>query len=141
MKEFYTIRELSDKYSVSTRTIERHLKALILKEKNSILIPKDVAKLLELRHKYDKYSDTSTTNKNELSEQVKNIDVEYDIIEGFSAEEYQEFKKRLIEYPLLKEQLEYHKKASESHQRQMEHILRTLEQRNYIEAKEKKIDQ
>lgn len=126
MKEFYTIKELADRYSVSTRTIERHLKNLIIKEKNKTLIPKDVVNLLELRHKYDT---TPTQNK-----QQENTEVDYDIIEGFSTEEYQEFQKRLIEYPVLKQELEYHKKSAESHQRQMEKILTIMQERNLLEA-------
>ena len=131
MKEFYTIKELSDKYSVSSRTIVRHLNSLILKEKNKTLIPKDVVKLLETRHKYD----TTMTSEKPIENEV-----DYDIIEGFSNEEYQEFQKRLIEYPLLQKDLEYHRKSAESHQRQMEMILRNLEQRNFIEAKDKKLE-
>lgn len=123
MKKEYTIKELSDKFSVSIRTIERYLKTLYIKEKNKVLIPLDVVNLLEVRHK----SDTSPTQ-------------EFDIVEGFSNEEYQEFQKRLIEYPLLQKNLEYHRKSAESHQRQMEMILRNLEQRNFIEAKDKKLE-
>lgn len=123
MKNFYTIKELSDKLSVSTRTIERYLKGLYLKENNKISIPLDVVELLESRHK----SDISPTQ-------------DFDIVEGFSNEEYQEFQKRLIEYPILQKDLEYHRKSAESHQRQMEMILRNLEQRNYIEAKDKKLE-
>lgn len=123
MKNFYTIKELSDKLSVSTRTIERYLKGLYLKENNKIVIPLDVVELLESRHK----SDTSPTQ-------------DFDIVEGFSNEEYQEFQKRLIEYPILQKDLEYHRKSAESHQRQMEMILRNLEQRNFIEAKDKKLE-
>ena len=123
MTNFYTIKELSDKLSVSTRTIERYLKGLYLKENNKIVIPLDVVELLESRHK----SDTSPTQ-------------DFDIVEGFSNEEYQEFQKRLIEYPILQKDLEYHRKSAESHQRQMEMILRNLEQRNFIEAKDKKLE-
>ena len=53
----------------------------------------------------------------------------------------------MSEYPYLKErvndilnELDYHKRAGESHNKQMEIILQTLQQRNYIEAKEKKLD-
>lgn len=127
MKDFYTIKELADKHSVSTRTIERHLKSLVLKEKNKILIPKDTAKLIEQRHKYD----TSTTQENEP---------EYDIVEGFSNEEYQEFQKRLIEYPTLQKDLEYHRNSALSHQRQMEMLLTTMMQKNIIEFKSKNLD-
>ena len=127
MRTEYTIKELADKLSVSPRTIERYLKSLYTKEGNKIIIPLDVATLLEVRHKYDKNTDTSTTQ-------------EYDVIEGFTKEEYQEFQKRLIEYPILRKDLEYHRESSKSHQRQMELILRNLEQRNFIEAKDKKLE-
>lgn len=130
MKEHYTIKELSDKYYVSTRTIVRHLKSLILKDKNKTLIPKDVVKLLEVRHNYD----TSMTSEKLIENEIK-----YDVIEGFTNEEYQEFQKRLIEHPLLQKDLEYHRKSAESHQRQMEMLLQNFQQRNVIEAKDKKI--
>lgn len=123
MKKEYTIKELADKLSVSTRTIERYLKDLYTKESKKTIIPLDIVELLEVRHK----SDTSPTQ-------------EYDVIEAFTNEEYQEFQKRLIEYPLLQKDLEYHRKSAMSHQRQMELILRNLEQRNFIEAKDKKIE-
>ena len=127
MKKEYTIKELADKLSVSTRTVERYLKALYRRENNKIIITLDVVNLLEARHKYDNNTDTITTQ-------------EYDIVEGFTNEEYQEFQKRLIEYPMLRKDLEYHRESSKSHQRQMEMILRNLEQRNFIEAKDKKLE-
>jgi hypothetical protein len=142
MKKEYTIKELSDMYSVSTRTIVRHLEALILKDKNKVLIPYDVAKLLEVRHNYDTSKtevrqdyDTSKTPENETE-----TESDFDIVEGFTVDEYREFQKRLIEYPLIKKDLEYHRKSARSHQRQMELILRNLEQRNFIEAKDKKLE-
>ena len=127
MKKEYTIQELADKFSVSTRTIERYLKSLYTKENNKISIPLDIVELLEVRHKSDTNTDTSPTQ-------------EFDVIEGFTNEEYQEFQKRLIEYPMLQKDLEYHRSSAESHQRQMELILRNLEQRNFIEAKDKKLE-
>lgn len=127
MKKEYTIQELAHKMSVSTRTIERYLKGLYTKEGNKIVIPLDIVNLLEVRHKSDTNTDTSPTQ-------------EYDVIEGFTNEEYQEFQKRLIEYPMLQKDLEYHRKSAESHNRQMELILRSLEQRNFIEAKDKNLD-
>ena len=65
---------------------------------------------------------------------------QFDRVEYFTEEEYQEFHKRLVEYDILKDQLQYHRKSSESHNKQMEMILQMMEQRNYIEAKEKKLD-
>jgi len=130
MKKEYTIKELSDMYSVSTRTIVRHLESLILKEKNKVIVPLDVVKLLEVRHNYD----TSKTQ-----EEVDETEGDYDILEGFSNEEYQEFQKRLIEHPIIKKDLEYHRKSAISHQLQMELILQNLTQRNMIEGHDKKI--
>lgn len=138
MKEHLTIKELSDIFSVSTRTIVRHLDSLILKKKNKVYIPLDIIELLKVRHNYD----TTMTQENEIyAEELKNTKVEYDILEGFSKEEYQEFQKRLIEYPIIQKDLEYHRKSAESHQRQMELILRNLEQRNFIEAKDKNLNE
>jgi hypothetical protein len=37
-------------------------------------------------------------------------------------------------------ELDYHKKSIDSHNKQMEIILNMMQQRNYIEAKEKKLD-
>lgn len=132
-KKSYTLKELSDMYSVTSRTIVRHLKGLYFIEKNKVKVPLDVVKLLEVRHKYD-------TSKTEVrqADDTEITSAEYDVIEGFSSDEYKEFQKRLIEYPLLKKDLEYHRKASESHQRQMEKIINILEQRNYLEAIDKK---
>jgi ABC-type polysaccharide/polyol phosphate transport system ATPase subunit len=126
MKEFYTIKELSDTLSVSIRTVQRHLKNLYKTNEGKVLIPLDVVNLLKMRHGYDNNYDTDATQK-------------YDVIEGFSNEEYQEFQKRLIEYPILQKDLEYHRNSAQSHQRQMEMILRNLVQRNFIEAKDKKL--
>lgn len=65
---------------------------------------------------------------------------EFDRVEYFTEDEYQEFHKRLVEYEILKEQLDYHKRSAESHNKQMEIILSLMHQRNYIEAKEKELD-
>lgn len=127
MKKEYTIKELADTFSVSIRTIQRHLKNLYKTNENKVLIPLDIVNLLKERHGYDKNYDTDTVQ-------------EFDIVEGFSNEEYQEFQKRLIEYPMLQKDLEYHRNSAQSHQRQMEMILRNLEQRNFIEAKDKKLE-
>lgn len=127
MKKSYTIQELADKMSVSTRTIERYLKSLYIKENNKIIIPLDVVELLEVRHKSDTDTDTSPTQ-------------EYDVIEGFSAEEYQEFQKRLIEYPKILQDLEYHRESSKSHQRQMELILESVKARSIIEGRAQLLD-
>lgn len=126
----YTIRDTSTTLGVSERTVQRWLETLIVKDKNKTLIPQDVLNLLISRHKLDNLAtDSDTTFK------------EFERVEYFTEEEYQEFHKRLVEYSILKDQLEYHRKSSESHNKQMELILNMIQQRNYIEAKEKKIDE
>lgn len=135
MKTEYTIQELADKLSVSIRTADRYLKGLYTKEKNKLIIPLDVVELLELRHK----SDTSQTQVRQEDNSVVEVEM--------SMEDYAEFQKRLAEYPALKEkidfllkEIDYHRKSIDSHNLQMELILRNIEQRNFIEAKDKKIE-
>ena len=52
---------------------------------------------------------------------------------NLQREEYEEFHKRLVEYSFLKEQLEYHRKSIESHNRQMELILLSITNKKFIE--------
>jgi antirestriction protein len=125
----YTIGDTATTFGVSERTVQRWIETLVFKEKNKILIPEDVFKLLKTRHGNDIIATEPDTDIQEFGR-----------IEHFTNEEYEEFHKRLVEYPVLKEQLEYHRKSAESHNTQMEMILNMMQQRNYIEAKEKKID-
>ena len=125
----YTIADISATLSVTERTVQRWIETLVIKEGNKILVPKDVLELLKSRHVNDKVATSPDIEEKQ-----------FDRIEYFTEEEYQEFHKRLVEYDILKDQLQYHRKSSESHNKQMEMILQMMEQRNYIEAKEKKLD-
>ena len=78
------------------------------------------------------------------NEYLENSDI---VVQEFTQSEYSELHKRLSEYPLLKDyiktilsELDYHKKSSESHNKQMEMILENIRERNFIEAKDKKLD-
>ena len=97
----------------------------------------------------------------------QNIDTELTksdngVTEYFTDEEYQEFQKRLTEYPLLKEkieesknrlddskeyiqtllnELEYHKQTYQKHLEMHQKMIDVFQQRNFIEAKEKGLDQ
>lgn len=55
------------------------------------------------------------------------------VVVEFTREEYEEFYNRLVEYSFLKEQLEYHRKLIESHNRQMELILLSIPNKKCIE--------
>lgn len=127
--EKYTISDISTTFGVSERTAQRWVENLVIKDGNKTLIPEDVLNLLKSRHG----NDTQTTS-------IDNDIQQFERIEYFTNEEYEEFHKRLVEYPGLKDQLDYHRKSSESHNRQMEIILRSIEQKNFIEAREKGFD-
>jgi hypothetical protein len=125
----YSIPDIATTFNVSERTAQRWVENLIIREGNKFLINEDVFNLLKSRHAPDTLP---TTDDND----IKN----FERVEYFTEEEYQEFHRRLVEYQSLKEQLEYHRKSSESHNRQMEIILNMMQQRNFIEAKEKRFD-
>ena len=125
----YTISDISATLSVTERTVQRWIETLVIKEGNKILVPEDVLELLKSRHVNDKVATSPDIEEKQ-----------FDRVEYFTEEEYQEFHKRLVEYDILKDQLQYHRKSSESHNKKMEMILQMMEQRNYIEAKEKKLD-
>ncbi|MRJ09361.1 hypothetical protein EDL99_10895 [Ornithobacterium rhinotracheale] len=138
----YTTSQMAEIIGVSVRTIQRQLATLrdSLSPNNKIF-NNNVLQILELINRKD-LSDTkrhqTTLNDNEN---------EFDRVEYFTEEEYQEFHKRLVEYPLLLDkikmlvqELEMSKRNEIWYQEQQERLLNTINQRNYIEAKEKNLD-
>lgn len=115
----YKLKEIGNILGVSDRTVERYLKSYFSLEKGGYQVSEKMVDILK-----DEYLESDNDN----------------IVEEFTKDEYEEFKKRLIEYDILKDQLEYHRKSSESHNKQMEVILRIMEQRNYIEVKDKRLN-
>jgi hypothetical protein len=145
----YTISEISRQYGDSMRQVQRKLKELVNVDGKAYIIDSLVVDLM--------YSDSDRDNNRDNRDSdvaIEDIEVEYDVVEGFSAAEYQEFQKRLIEYPLLKDQIaaleeqidyhknqvEYHKSSTESTRIQMESLLEGFRERNFIEAKDKGFD-
>ena len=155
MSKKYSTADIARTLEVSERTVRRKLsKHLNLQDGKY-----EVSELFfEFLKQNSGFADTSADNVRTPEDNLRKTEdimrtteesqePEYDIIEGFSAEEYQEFQKRLVEYPLLKDhlatimnELEYHRKSGESKDRQMEKILANIQQRNFIEAKDKKIE-
>jgi transcriptional regulator with XRE-family HTH domain len=122
----YSTKEVAKLLKVSDRTVARYLNSYFTVDTKGYHISEKMLNILE-------------------REYGTNEDM---VVESFSTEEYEEFQKRLIEYPLLKEQMEhlksqieYHTKSSESILRQMEILINSIQQRNYIEAKEKGFDE
>jgi|688.fasta_scaffold1018910_1 hypothetical protein len=132
----YTISDIATTFGVSERTVQRWVKTLVIKDVNRILIPQDVFELLTLRHKNDSIATPSDTDKED-----------FERVEYFTEDEYQEFHRRLSEYPFLLDKikyllddLDYHKKSIEKHQEQQRVLIDSITQRNFIEAKEKGFD-
>ncbi len=136
----YTTKELAELFGVSIRTIQRHLATLVRQSQNTVIVPFDIVQVLLSRHKYD----TSTT----LGDNENNEDDDTaDVIWEYTNEEFAELQKTLIEYPMLKEQvgylkeqIEYHKNSVLNHQKQIDKILNTIEQKNYIDVLKIKSD-
>ena len=132
----YTISDIATTFGVSERTAQRWVETLVIKDGNKILISQDVFELLTLRHKIDSLATSSDTDKED-----------FERVEYFTEDEYQEFHRRLSEYPFLLDKvkyllddLDYHKKSVEKHQEQQRVLIESITQRNFIEAKEKGFD-
>lgn len=126
MENKYTSKEVAEILNVSDKSVRRYLNSYFSINNGAYEISAKMLNVLKTEY-LGQSADTGVQ--------------EFERIEYFTENEYQEFHRRLAEYPNLKEQLEYHKKSSESHSRQMEIILNMMQQRNFIEAKEKKFDE
>lgn len=147
----YTTKEVAELLSVNIRTVQRHIATIVEElqnnDKKGILIPEDVVNLLKQRHN----NDIITTDERHDSD---NENTEFPYVEYFTADEYEEFKKRITEYPFLKEQIESSKQHLETMDKQIEYfrfsynkqleihekLIDTFRERNFIEAKEKGLD-
>lgn len=139
MENKYTTDDIATTLNVSIRTAQRYIENLVNKDIGKLYFEKDVFDLIISRHRND---NQTTADDTEI------------ITDYFTADEYEEFKKRLIEYPMLKKhidglqnEIEYHKSQYQSlmvlHKEFMQMhqtALNNATQRNWIEAKEKRLD-
>ena len=139
----YNIKEIAEEIGVSERTILRQIQTISDKLKNPY--SKDFAISEDLKNALfsDKFQ-TISDNENE----------EFPHVEYFTSDEYEEFKKRITEYPFLKEQIESSKQHLEAMEKQIEYfrfsynkqleihekLIDSFRERNFIEAKEKRLD-
>lgn len=115
----YKIKDISKILNVSDRTVERYLKSYFSLENGTYQVSEKMLEVLKIEY----------------------LENEFDtVVEEFTKDEYNEFQKRLSEYPLLKERIEsllkdieYHRKSIESHNRQMELILLSITNKKFIE--------
>ena len=142
----YKIKEIAEILNVSDKSVRRYLNSYFSINNGAYEVSEKMLNILKTEY-LGQPTDNLRTGEEPQEPLKGNEDFENGRIEFFTEDEYQEFHKRLSEYPYLKErvndilnELDYHKRAGESHNKQMEIILQTLQQRNYIEAKEKKLD-
>lgn len=115
----YKIKDIAKILNVSDRTVERYLKSYFSLENGAYQVSEKMLEVLKIEY----------------------LENEFDtVVEEFTKDEYNEFQKRLSEYPLLKERIEsllkdieYHRKSIESHNRQMELILLSITNKKFIE--------
>lgn len=147
----YNLKDLANKLDVSERTARRYIDELI----------NETQTIRENKYKFSylifNYIINSRQNIDTVLTESNNGVTEY-----FTEEEYLEFQKRLTEYPILKEQIQNSKEYLNTIENQMEYFKNAynkqlemhenlvqsvknfsdnLMQRNYIEAKEKGLDQ
>ena len=139
----YNIKEIAEEIGVSERTILRQIQTISDKLKNPY--SKDFAISEDLKNAL--FSDNFQTNSDNENE-------EFPHVEYFTSDEYEEFKKRITEYPFLKEQIESSKQHLEAMEKQIEYfrfsynkqleihekLIDSFRERNFIEAKEKRLD-
>lgn len=139
----YNIKEIAEEIGVSERTILRQIQTISDKLKNPY--SKDFAITEDLKNAL--FSDKFQTNSDNENE-------EFPHVEYFTSDEYEEFKKRITEYPFLKEQIESSKQHLEAMEKQIEYfrfsynkqleihekLIDSFRERNFIEAKEKRLD-
>lgn len=141
MSKMYNLKEIAEQLNVSERTARRYIDAYInefatIKE-NKYKVSQLVFDALIRAKKHD-------TDLTELDTNLTDNEL---LTEYFTPEEYNLFQKRLTEYPILKEQIEYLKeqieKNRDEHRLQLsifKSLIASIEQRNYIEAKSKGIE-
>ena len=127
----YKIKEIAEILNVSDKSVRRYLNSYFSINNGAYEVSEKMLNILK-----NDYLGQSADHLRTGSD----TENEFPIIEGFTEEEYQEYQKRLIEYPLLKDQIEYlkkdilyHRKSIESHNRQMELLLLSATNKKFID--------
>ena len=115
----YKLKEIAAILNVSDRTVQRYLNSYFSLEKGAYVVSEKMLNILKKEHLEDESED---------------------VVELFTKDEYQEFHKRLSEYPFLKERaefllndLEYYRKSMTSKERQMELLLLAITNKRFLE--------
>lgn len=125
MENKYTSKEVAEILNVSDKSVRRYLNSYFSINNGAYEVSEKMLNIL----------------KNDYLGQSVDTDIqEFERIECFTNEEYEEFHKRLVEYPFLKERaesllkdMEYFRKSMTSKERQMELLLLAITNRKFIE--------
>ena len=127
----YKIKEIAEILNVSDKSVRRYLNSYFSINNGAYEVSEKMLNILK-----NDYLGQSADNLRTGSD----TENEFPIIEGFTEEEYQEYQKRLIEYPFLKERaefllndLEYYRKSMTSKERQMELLLLAITNKRFLE--------
>lgn len=122
----YNSKEIAEILGVSDKSVRRYLNSYFSIKNGSYEVSEKMLEVL----------------KNEYLDEETDI-----IVQPYTTNEYEELHRRLSEYPFLKERIEYilndmeyYRNSMSSKEKQMEMLLNMMQQRNFIEAKEKKLD-
>ena len=108
----YSTKEVAEILGVSDKSVRRYLNGYFSIENGAYKVSEKMLDVLK-----QEYLETESDT----------------IVQEFTQEEYEEFSKRLVEYSFLKEQLEYHRKSIDSHNRQMELLLLSVSNKKFLE--------
>lgn len=121
----YTVKEAAELLKVSERAIQKRCKRDGL--------AKSKGKWLIAKINLEQWSEPETNHRPNQDEPTAQDELD-EIIESFSLDEYEEFKKRLTEYPILLERLkdyrneiEYLKKSLDKQAEQMDKVLGSVQ--------------
>lgn len=146
MENKYTTKQIAEILGVTDKSVRRYLNSYFSINNGAYEVSEKMLNILKTEY-LGQPTDNLRTGEEPQEPLKGNEDFENGRIEYFTEDEYQEFHRRLSEYPYLKErvgdilnELDYHKRAGESHNKQMEIILQTIKERNFIEANDKRLD-
>lgn len=131
----YNSKEVAEILGVSDKSVRRYLNSYFSINNGAYQVSEKMLNLLKNEFLGQPADNLRTTSDTPVQE--------FDRVEYFTEEEYQEFHKRLVEYPLLKDRtesllkdIEYHRKSMASKERQMELILLAITNKKFIEEEE-----
>lgn len=131
-----TVSEIARQFNVNVRQVQRRIKKLVSIENGKYLIDDSIIPMLQ-------FDDSNTTNQDTTA-----TDATDTVWQEFTQEQYDRLQMILITHPILQKELEnknkeleYFRNSNTDKEEQISKLIGIFEQRNFIEAKEKKLEQ